>query len=133
MYVTLNDTHMNHQITWVSIPSEDFDRAVAFYTTITGKTFTADGEGDKRMAVSLAEEDWAKGTIGYGITGDSTIKPGATGPRIYLAVEDMDGLLSRVEEAGGKILHPKEAMGDMGFWGLIEDTEGNHIGLHSQS
>lgn len=122
---------MKHQLSWVSIPSIDFDRAVAFYSTMTGKEFKAQGEGEKRMATSLTEEDWKEGIVGIGVTGDTTIKPGSTGPRIYVVSDDLDGYLSRVEEAGGKILTPKSEMGEMGFWALIEDSEGNHIGLHS--
>jgi len=122
---------MNHLITWVSIPSTDFDRAVTFYSEVTGKKLEVKGEGNEKMATSLSEAEW-ENTIGFGITADSTITPGATGPRIYIAAEDMETLLSKVEANGGKVLTPKTAMGEMGFWGLMEDSEGNHIGLHSQ-
>ena len=122
---------MANQVSWASIPSSDFDRAVKFYSTMTGKNFDIKGEGDKRMATSMSEEDFKTQAVGFGVSGDSTIKPGATGPRVYLTVEDCADYLSRVESAGGKILTPKSAMGDMGFWALIEDTEGNQIGLHS--
>ncbi|MFM2383663.1 MAG: hypothetical protein RIQ72_235 [Candidatus Parcubacteria bacterium] len=123
---------MNHLITWASIPSLDFDRAVKFYSEVTGTTLDVKGEGDQKMATSLSEAEW-QDTIGFGITADSTIKPGSTGPRLYIATKDMDTLLDKVEANGGKVLVPKTAMGEMGFWGLMEDSEGNHIGLHSQS
>ncbi len=122
---------MNHLITWASIPSSDFDRAVKFYSEVTGTTLEVKGEGDQRMATSLSESEW-QDTIGFGITADSAIKPGSTGPRLYIATKDMDTLLGKVEANGGKVLVPKTAMGEMGFWGLMEDSEGNHIGLHSQ-
>jgi predicted enzyme related to lactoylglutathione lyase len=122
---------MKHLITWASIPSSDFERAVKFYNEVTGRTFEVKGEGDERMATSLSEEEW-EDTIGFGISADSTITPGPTGPRLYIATDDMDTLLGKVEANGGKVLTPKSAMGDMGFWGLIEDSEGNHVGLHSQ-
>lgn len=122
---------MNHQITWVSIPTKDFDRAVNFYSTLTGETFKVQGEGDNKMATSVPDEEWEKGVVGFGVSADSTITPGQSGVRIYLAAPDMDGFLGRVEGAGGKILTSKTAMGSLGFWALIEDTEGNHIGFHS--
>lgn len=122
---------MNHLITWASIPSSDFDRAVRFYSEICGTQLEVKGEGDQRMATSLTESEW-NDTIGFGVTADPTIKPGPHGPRLYIAAKDMDMLLSKVEENGGKILTQKTPMGEMGFWGLIEDSEGNHIGLHSQ-
>lgn len=121
---------MKNLITWVSIPSIDFDRAVNFYSNITGTKLEVSGEGDQKMATSLNEDTW-NDVVGFGITADSTIKPGGSGPRIYIAVKDMDELLSKVETSGGKILNPKTTMGEMGFWGLIEDSEGNNIGLHS--
>lgn len=120
-----------NQITWVSIPSSDFDRAVKFYSTVTGKNLEVKGEGDHRMATSMSEDDFKEQAVGFGVTGDPTIKPGSTGPRVYLAVEDAQDYLNRVESAGGKIITPKSAMGEMGFWALIEDSEGNQIGLHS--
>jgi len=123
---------MKHLITWASIPSSDFDRAVKFYTEVTGLKLEVKGEGEQKMATSLSESEW-NDTIGFGITADSTIKPGPNGPRLYIAASDMEDLLGKVEENGGKVLVPKTAMGEMGFWGLMEDSEGNHIGLHSQT
>jgi predicted enzyme related to lactoylglutathione lyase len=34
-------------------------------------------------------------------------------------------------KGGGKIIIPKMAIGEYGFIGHFEDTEGNRIGLHS--
>jgi hypothetical protein len=81
------------------------------------------------MATSVSDEEMKEGGVGFGVTGDSTIKPGATGLRVYLSV-DIDSFLSKVEEAGGKILTPRSSMGEYGFWALIEDSEGNQVGLH---
>ena len=122
---------MKNLISWVSIPSVDFDRAVKFYSELTGKPLNTMGEGDQRMATSVPNTDEWKMVVGFGVTGDSTIKPGSNGLRVYIVSDDLDGWLSRVENAGGKILTPKSEMGEYGFWALIEDTEGNHIGLHS--
>ena len=41
---------MNHLVTWASIPSSDFDRAVKFYSTVTGVELTVKGEGEQKMA-----------------------------------------------------------------------------------
>jgi len=49
-----------------------------------------------------------------------------------LSIEE-EFIVKKLEENGGKVLVPKTAMGEMGFWGLMEDSEGNHIGLHSQA
>jgi predicted enzyme related to lactoylglutathione lyase len=123
--------NMKHLITWASIPTTDFDRAVAFYSTVTGKDLKVQGEGDQKMATSMADSEWQDGTIGFGVTADSTMNPGSDGLRVYLAVEDMEGFLGKVEGAGGEVITPKSAMGELGFWALIKDTEGNQVGLHS--
>ena len=84
------------------------------------------------MATSVSDTEWEE-VVGFGVTADSTIIPGGSGPRIYMAVENMDELLSKVEENGGKVLTPKSEMGEMGFWGLMEDSEGNYINYISFS
>lgn len=58
-------------------------------------------------------------------------KPGIGGTLVYFATEEINTELSRVEVAGGKIIRPKVQVGDFGFIALIEDTEGNMIGLRS--
>ena len=59
-------------------------------------------------------------------------KPGIGGTLVYFATEEINAELSRVVAAGGKIIRPKFQVGDFGFIALIEDTEGNMIGLHSK-
>ena len=57
---------------------------------------------------------------------------GQRGVTIWLnAGDDLQIPLDRVEGAGGKILQPKESIGEFGFIAMILDTEGNRIGLHS--
>ena len=62
-------------------------------------------------------------------------KPSETGPIIYMdRGDDLSIPLSKVEEAGGKILLPKTkngANGEFGFIAHFIDPEGNRMGLHS--
>ena len=61
-------------------------------------------------------------------------KPSQTdGPLVYLnGNPDLQNVLDRVEEAGGKIMVPKtEISPEYGFMAVIFDSEGNRIGLHS--
>ena len=47
---------------------------------------------------------------------------------------DIDGMLARVTEAGGKVLQGKQLMGEtIGWLAYVEDTEGNHIGIQQQA
>ncbi len=51
---------------------------------------------------------------------------------VYFSSEDCVTEEARVEKAGGKIIRPKMAIGEFGFISVLQDTEGNTIGLHSQ-
>jgi predicted enzyme related to lactoylglutathione lyase len=51
---------------------------------------------------------------------------------VYLNVEgDLEGVLGRVPQAGGKIVRPRFGIGEHGFIGIIQDSEGNVVGVHS--
>jgi predicted enzyme related to lactoylglutathione lyase len=52
---------------------------------------------------------------------------------IYLnGGDDLDVVLSKVEQAGGKIILPKTGIGPHGFMAHFEDSEGNKVALHSR-
>jgi hypothetical protein len=58
-------------------------------------------------------------------------KPARVGTRVYLSVESVDDAISKVEKAGGKVVQAKYSIGKPGFIAVIEDTEGNVVGLNS--
>lgn len=82
----------------------------------------------------LPIEDPASGVGGAVCHRPGFYKPSESeGPLIYLnANPDVQHILNRVEDAGGKIIVPKtEISKEYGFMAVIKDTEGNRIGLHS--
>ena len=50
---------------------------------------------------------------------------------MYLDAPDLDATLARVAKAGGKVLLGKTEIGDPGALAIVQDTEGNHVGLHA--
>ena len=48
-----------------------------------------------------------------------------------IPVKDIDATLPRVAKHGGKVLGPKKSIGQHGFVGHFEDSEGNRVALHS--
>ena len=61
-------------------------------------------------------------------------KPSSTeGPLIYLnGNPDVQLILDKIENAGGKILVPKTQISpEYGYMAIFLDTEGNRIALHS--
>jgi predicted enzyme related to lactoylglutathione lyase len=57
--------------------------------------------------------------------------PGKGGTMVYFNCEDAANEAERAVEAGGRVIQPKMAIGQYGHIALVQDTEGNIIGLHS--
>lgn len=120
-------------ISWFEIPATDLDRAQKFYETIfETKLIPLDMENIQMRMFPI--DDPGSGIGGAVCKADGFYKPSSTdGPLIYLnGNPDVQNILDRVEAAGGKIMVPKtEISPEYGFMGVIVDTEGNRIGLHS--
>lgn len=118
-------------INWFEIFTSDFERARAFYEKILNRPLIPTTMECMQMA--LFAEGGEKGTGGALAKMDG-FAPGAGGTLVYLDVEgDLDNVLKRVPEAGGKVVRDRLAIPPHGFIGIIEDTEGNIVGLHSMA
>lgn len=121
-----------HAINWFEIPVADFDRAKKFYETIFHYQMPENTMGPARMGFLLY--DFQNGGRGGAIVHNPEFyTPSANGTLVYLNCDpDLQPVLGRVEEAGGKVTSPKQAVAPgLGFWALIVDSEGNRIALHS--
>lgn len=79
-------------------------------------------------------QDMMTGVGGAVVDSGGFHKPSATdGPLIYLnANPDVQIVLDRIENAGGKIIVPKTQISpEYGYMAVFIDTEGNRIALHS--
>ena len=116
-------------IRWFEIYVQDMERAKAFYATLFDYQFKSLDTPDAEM--------WAfPDVMGKYGAGGALIKmegvpPGGGGTLVYFGTDDCSGPESRVEQAGGRVVKPKMSIGPHGFISLVEDTEGNVIGLHS--
>ncbi len=130
------DTETN-VITWFEIPVTDTPRARKFYETILDIEMRTVQAGDnEELTFFLADPNIIQATSGR-VTGvltkSSAAKPGAEGTLIYLnAYPEIQTVLSKVVPAGGKILTPKHLI-KAGYIAIIQDTEGNRIGLHAEA
>lgn len=120
-----------HAVVWAEIPVLNFDRAKEFYSKILDFEMQEQMMGKYRMGFLPMDAD-SRG-IGGAIIQGHEYTPSALGTRVYLyAGDDLNDVLHRVEPAEGKIIQTKTKITDeIGYFALIEDTEGNHIGLHS--
>ncbi|MGQ9365518.1 VOC family protein [Azospirillum sp. ST 5-10] len=116
---------------WFEIPASDFARAVRFYETVFQVRLVEERcpRTGTVMGIFPAEGAAVKGCV---VAGEGYV-PGATGSVVYLnGGDDLAGPLSRVWEAGGRVVVPKTLIDEsIGHYAQFTDSEGNRIGLHS--
>jgi uncharacterized protein len=123
---------MKNAISWFEIPASDLPRAQKFYEAIFGVTLSSLDLPNIKMRLFPLED--VMGVGGAIVDSGGFHKPSLTdGPLIYLnGNPDLQRILDKVEDAGGKIMVPKtEISPDYGYMAVIIDSEGNRIGLHS--
>lgn len=116
---------------WFEIPVTDLDRAKAFYEHVFALTLEVHQMGELQMAWFPMREN-AIGATGSLVKGEKQ-RPARGGIVIYFSTPDIDAALARVRQKGGKVLAEKFSIGEYGFVGMAEDSEGNTIGLHSRT
>ncbi|MCB9182585.1 MAG: VOC family protein [Flavobacteriales bacterium] len=114
-------------ISWFEIPVYDIRRAARFYGTIYNLEMEVTGNGEFAMAYFPAD----KGIGGALIYGPGCV-PSDTGTLVYLnAGNDLDGILGRVDLAGGRVIMPRSVISEAaGSFALFIDSEGNRVALH---
>jgi predicted enzyme related to lactoylglutathione lyase len=119
---------MTNAINWFEIPAHDLDRATLFYETVLGVALKREIFGGEPIAIFAAPDP----SVGGAIVARKKQAPGAGGTRVYVAADGkIDACLARVAKAGGQVLLPKTDIGEPGFIAMIEDTEGNVVGLNA--
>jgi predicted enzyme related to lactoylglutathione lyase len=120
---------MTNAINWFEIPVTDFDKAKKFYETLFGAEIMEMPFPNGRYG--MLPSDMQNG-VGGGLAQGEGFEPSDKGTIAYLnGGDDLDIPLSRIEQAGGKIIMPKTSIGQNGFMAHFIDTEGNRVALHS--
>ena len=123
---------MKNATSWFSIPANDFDRAKKFYEALYGTTLKVEDDKVNNEKMLMFPCDMKGGGAGGAITHGSSRTPSKEGTIVYLNFEgELQEVLDRVATAGGKVTTPKTPMGKMGDYAVIEDTEGNTVGVYS--
>jgi predicted enzyme related to lactoylglutathione lyase len=119
---------VTNAVHWFEIPVNDFERATKFYEEVLDTKMTP-FPGDAPMNVFARERG-----IGGCIVQRPQSKPSAEGTTVYLNAEGkLDASIKRAEKLGAKITVPRtEIPGGFGYFACLIDSEGNHVGLHSQ-
>ena len=59
--------------------------------------------------------------------------PSSNGAMVYLNVDGkLDEVLSRAQVEGAVLMPRTQIPGGYGFYACVQDSEGNHVGLHSR-
>jgi uncharacterized protein len=129
----MKESNGHKTVSWIEIPVTNFNRAKGFYSKLYNRELKSIEMGGNPYAFLPFAEDKEVPGAGAAITQWPGFKPSQEGSLIYLyAGNDLSEMLSRVEEAGGKISTPKAFVNDeIGYYATILDTEGNKIALHS--
>lgn len=116
---------MTKLISWIEIPSTDFERAVKFYSALLKTDLQIIDCEHEKMACFPGGEGAISFAPGF--------KPGKDGTLVSFNVEnDLEGAIERIRENKGTIVQPKtkiEAEG-RGYFALFIDSEGNKVGLY---
>lgn len=116
---------MTKLISWVEIPTLDFETAVRFYESVLKIDLQTIDCGEEKMACFPGGE----GAISFA----PDFKPGKDGALVsFNAGKDLEGAIERIKANGGTIVQPKtkiEAEG-RGYFAVFIDCEGNRAGLY---
>ncbi|MGB5316845.1 MAG: VOC family protein [Robiginitalea sp.] len=117
-------------VSWFEIPAIDFQQAVNFYNHI----FDIAMEQNSTEVNSMAFFPSTKG-VGGGIVAGPGYVPSDSGPLIYLnGGKDLNIVLNKVEEVGGRIVMPKTLISEeMGYFAIFIDSQGNKLALYSKN
>ena len=118
----------SNAVTWFEIPTSDFKRATDFYESLLDLKLRA-FHGPEPCSMFPIEQ----GGVGGCLVQRDGLEPSTTGSLVYLNAEGkLDASLKRAEKLGVKVLVPRtEIPGGFGFYACVQDSEGNHVGLHS--
>ena len=112
------------QMSHLEIPADDPARARKFYEGVFGWETSEMEQYPNYFLFGFGEIGRAGGAIG--------VRNESTGPqlRLYISVDSIDATLPKVTALGGKIVEPKTDIPGQGWYAVIDDTEGNQLGLY---
>ena len=111
-------------IVHVEIPAANTEAAGSFYAELFGwkiqpvpemnYTMWEAGDGDEYGGFPLVSEENPAGQV-----------------LVYIASDDIEADLKKVEKLGGKVLHQKVEISGMGWYGIFQDPTGNVLALYT--
>ena len=121
---------MSNALNWFEIPVADLTRAKRFYSSL----LAAELRQESMNGIDMAIFPYQQGGVGGALVQGEQFVPSEKGAVVYLnAGEDLDGILSRTEPAGGKVMMGRTLLSEqIGSIAFVQDTEGNRVGFHTR-
>lgn len=123
-------------IAFFEIPTNDFDKSVAFYQALFGEKLEVSQFGDAKMAC-LMKEGKSVCSISSAPSAPSApsfpgFAPSNGGVLVYLQTKDLDASVKTALDNGATLVTPKTKIqvDGWGYFAIIADPVGNRIGLY---
>ncbi|TAN46698.1 MAG: VOC family protein [Rhodospirillales bacterium] len=118
--------------TWFELPVGDIGRAVKFYEKTLGVTLKVEDCPMTGHKLAVFPYQCPEGNSGCLMSGTGVAPSANSGTTVYLHVKDtLESSLKRAHDGGAKLLVDITKLPDpMGRFAVIEDCEGNRVGLH---
>jgi predicted enzyme related to lactoylglutathione lyase len=116
---------------WFEIYVASIEDSIDFYQELLHLSITpmvAEGEDLTLFALADSETSAPFGALCH----MKGFDPGRNSTIVYFEVSRKEGIDDRIKSVGAHIIRPWWSIGDAGFATLINDNEGNVIGLISQ-
>jgi predicted enzyme related to lactoylglutathione lyase len=123
-----------NKVVHFEIPADDLERAKKFYRETFGWQIQdwplADGSVYAGVRTVDVDETTFLPKEPGAINGGIVKRDSVSGtPQVTVSVPSIDEHLEKVKAAGGRVLKPKTAIENMGYYAYVSDTEGNLLGL----
>ena len=118
------------------IPADDVERAKRFYNNLFGwkmEKWPGGNSGNNNSSnmeywiISTTDDKENKASIGGGIM--KRQDPQQQQITNFIDVKSVDEYSSKIERLGGKVVVPKMAVPNMGYFAVCHDTENNRFGI----
>lgn len=119
----------SNPVGWFEIYVQDMGRAKAFYECVFAVQLQKLESPDLEMWAFPMQEK-STGAMGALVRMEGC-PSGGNSTLVYFTCADCAIEAKRAKENGGQIFKDKFSIGQYGFISLVNDTEGNMIGLHS--
>src|SRR5512136_507478 len=119
-------------IAYFEVPADNVDRAKKFYHDLLGwKIEPTKSMGDPAKMKAMQYQDIITGDAKEGTLSMGGMYRRQMTEQIvnYVMVDDIDQVIAKVQKLGGKIVVPKMEIKGVGWTVIIQDTEGNVLGL----